>query len=189
MAGHQCPQQLDSLRKAGEEAAELMADQDGQLIDREHRELSDEYERAGELQDRLANQLADAQLDISVKSSELRASRAEYDALWSARLQGHGHPSSHPLVTTTLATIAARCAALRGTRWAFRIAAVLERGHCPLCDAALGDDGRAEEADALQRLQELDAQIIRQQEALAAAEQAVARLAAARDRSRDEIAS
>jgi ABC-type cobalamin transport system ATPase subunit len=179
---------LQDLRKTGEEVAEQAAEEDDELVDREHRELTDAHDEAVHLHERVAKQITDVQLDISVRSSTLRAVRAEYDALWSQRLQGHGHPSSHPLVTTTLADERCALCGTPGDAVTEHVQSALRRHHCPLCDSALAEDGASGAQDKLAQLQALDSEIATQQEKMLAAESLVDRLEAEQQQARSEIA-
>lgn len=180
--------QLTTLLAAGEKAAEATEDEVDKLIDKEHRALTERHDQAAKLQERLAEQLSDAQLDISVRSSALRAVRAEYDALWSDRLQGHGHPSSHPLITTILSDERCSVCGTAGTAVVDRVRQAFDENRCPLCSSELDDDDDADNEASLERLQELDIEIARQQEEMVAAEQAVERLADELRNSRDAVA-
>lgn len=180
---------LEDLRKTGEQVAEQAAEKDGALVDREHRGLAEAHDEAARLHDRVAKQLTDVQLDISARSSALRAARAEYDALWSQRLQGHGHPSSHPLVTTTFSDERCALCGTSGDAVVEQVRSALRRQDCPLCDSALADDGASGPQDALERLQALDEEIAIQQEALAAAESTVDRLEAEQEQVRSGVAA
>jgi ABC-type cobalamin transport system ATPase subunit len=152
--------QLENLEAA---ADEVRTEDDGIAV--QHRALQDEREEAAAEAERVAGELAGAQLRISERSSQLRADRQRYDELWAERLRGHGHPSGHPVVTTTLQ--ASRCAlcGTAGEAVVEHISRALSDQHCPMCASQLSVEGNGND-ERLAQLAELDAAIEGHQEAI-----------------------
>lgn len=173
--------QLENLEAA---AGEVLAEGEGVVA--QHRAQQTEQQEAAVEAERVSGELADAQLRISERSAQLRADRERFDQLWAERLQGHGHPASHPVVTTTLQ--AQRCA-LCGTEGEAAVRTIREalaEGQCPMCAAPLADsssDGRDERPA---QLSEIDERIGGHQQAIAAAgctvEALTSQLSAVRER-------
>jgi hypothetical protein len=178
--------QLENLEAA---ADDVIPDDEG--VPAQHRALQVEQEEAGAEAERVAGELADAQLRIAERSSQLRADRERYDQLWAARLQGHGHPAGDPVVTTTLE--ARRCA-LCGTEGEGVVDAVrasLSRDECPLCASELLASDHGGPDERLIELRDLDERIAKHQGFIAASERTVdaltGQLSAVRERL-DEVA-
>jgi hypothetical protein len=173
--------QLDNLE---ETADEVVAEDEG--VDRRHRELQDEQDEAAAEAERLAGELSDAQTRVAERSAQLRADRSVYDQLWARRLQGHGHPASHPVVTTTLGERRCALCGTEGEAAMLRVQVPLETGHCPLCQTQLGDipSGAGDDLAELKRVDEL---ILAHQEAIAATERAVDQLRTNLARARERL--
>jgi DNA repair exonuclease SbcCD ATPase subunit len=162
--------QLDNLTKTGAQAAEGEMSSE---IDERHRELMAEQQEAGKVVERLAGELTDARLRVAQRSGELRSTRQEYDSLWQQRLHGHGHPKSHPLITTTIASN--RCAVCGSEDGAVveSITQALNANRCPLCESELTRRGGAAPEDTAARMAKVDAEIVALQESIAATEHVI----------------
>lgn len=178
--------QLENLEAA---AGEVRTEDEGTVA--QHRALQEEQADAAAESERIAGELADAQLRISERSSALRADRQRFDELWTERLQGHGHPASHPVVTTTVE--GARCA-LCGTEGAGvvnHVSDAIAADRCPLCASDLTELTRDTPDDRIAELATLDETIAHHQRSIAASGRTVealtAQLSAVRTRL-DEIA-
>lgn len=172
--------QLENLETAAEA---VVAEDKGAVA--AHKALQEEEAEAATEAERVAGELADTQLRISERSAQLRADRQRFDQLWGERLQGHGHPSGHPVVTISLG--AGRCAlcGTAGEDVREEISRSLAAGHCPLCASPLnGADGAQD--DRVAALRDLDERIKGHQHAIEAAgrtaEALTAQLAAVRER-------
>lgn len=178
--------QLENLQAAADEVVE-----EDQGIVAEHLAMQEEEEEAASEAERIAAELADAQLRISERSVQLRADRQRFDQLWADRLQGQGHPSSHPVVVTTLETQRCALCGTEGAEAMSHITQALDDDRCPMCASPVQAPPAQREDERLAELRELDERIIGHQSAMAAAQRTVdalaSQLSAVRSRL-DEIA-
>lgn len=156
--------QLENLEEATGDAEEV----DAEIVDR-HRELSDDQAEARRAVERLSGEIADAQLRIAEHSAQLTADRRRFDELWGERLQGHGNPANHPVVTTTLKNHQCALCGTEGPGIPVQIEASLAEERCPLCSSALDGQGEEDAGEPALQMQELDAAIESGQQAIAAA--------------------
>jgi DNA repair exonuclease SbcCD ATPase subunit len=175
--------QLDNLEVA---ADEVVTEDDG--VGRQHEAFQAELDEAVAEAQGLADELDAVKATIAEKSAQLRADRTDYDRLWTQRLRGHGHPSVHPVVTTSLNEHRCALCGTEGGHVAGHIDAQIKAGLCPLCSSPLRPDS-VDSAPDLSDLAALDERIIRHQEALAAGEKAVADLTRRLGRARDRRAA
>lgn len=172
--------QLDNLEKA---ADQVTAEDEG--VGREHERLQREQDEASAEVQGLVADISAMHVSIAERSAQLRVGRNEYDQLWEQRLRGHGHPASHPVVTTSIAD--ARCAlcGTEGQPIADQIGGRIAAGHCPMCDTRLETTATEAVVDVVD-LAAVDERILAHQDAIAAAEQTVGdlegRLGRARER-------
>jgi hypothetical protein len=176
--------QLEMLLKAGQGLDEQDEEQDSSA-EREHRALSKEHDEAILAVERANEALADSQLSLARQSSELRALRAHYDELWARRLHGHGHPSSHPVVTSTITQERCSLCGNEGPTVAARVQEELSHSRCPLCASTLtagADDG--DPGDLMRELETADREVLAMQSSIAAAEGEIERLHARAEKAR-----
>jgi DNA repair exonuclease SbcCD ATPase subunit len=179
--------QLEALVKAGSDIDGQVEEQDA-TTDREHRALSDAHEQAVLLAERAVGELSDSQLALARQSSELRALRERYDQLWTRRLHGHGHPRSHPVVTTTVREERCSLCGTEGPQIAARVLEVLGEECCPLCASGLAGESAGQDPAALMReLESVDRDVLAAQNSIAAAEAEIDRLEARAERTRQDV--
>lgn len=173
--------QLENLEAA---AGEVLAEDEGVVA--EHRGLQADEQEATAEAERVSGELADAQLRISERSTQLRADRQRFDQLWAERLQGHGHPASHPVVTTTLQVQRCALCGTEGEGVVRHIREALAKDQCPLCASHLADSSGDGRDDRKAQLSDLDERIDGHQQAIAAAGRTVealtSQLSAVRER-------
>jgi len=152
---------IELLEATGEEVLEESGD-------------ASEQEKLEELRDEAAlscgaaeRALADAHLELAERSSMLQALRADYEVIWTERLQGNGHPGSHPLVAATLESHHCAVCGTEGEAVVEQITSSLEAKHCPLCQTEFSSNSKAEPAKVLDRLAELDEEIAETQRSIA----------------------
>lgn len=178
--------QLEALMKAGMDIDEQAEEQDD-AIDCEHRALSDAHEQAVLTAERATGELSDSQLALARQSSELRALRERYDQLWARRLHGHGHPRSHPVVTTTMREERCSLCGTQGPEVAAHVQEALDGKRCPLCASKLSSDSAGQDPEELLReLEEADGELLAAQSSIAAAEAEIERLEARAAKTRRE---
>jgi DNA repair exonuclease SbcCD ATPase subunit len=175
--------QLDNLEVA---ADQVVTEDDG--VGRQHEALQEEQDEAVAEVQRLLDALDAVNATTVDRSAQLRADRLYYDSLWTQRLRGHGHPSVHPVVTTSLNERRCALCGTEGEEVAERIDAQIKAGLCPLCSSPLRPDG-ADSAPDVSDLAALDERIIGHQEALVAGEKAAADLTRRLGRARDRRAA
>jgi DNA repair exonuclease SbcCD ATPase subunit len=164
-------QQLEALEAVGKDVAG-----DDVAIAESHRELQSEQTDLGSVVEKLQEEVGDTQLQIAELTAQLQATRNDYDALWTKRLQGYANPAVHPVVTATIAD--GRCS-ICGTEGAEVVATVQHRlaaEVCPLCDSDVSEREGANEEDLEQRLKGLDAELTQTRTQLVAAEAAHVRV-------------
>lgn len=145
--------QLDNLETL---AGQVATADEG--VGQEHRQLLDEQEEGASAVFRLMDDLASTHTKIAETSAQLQSDRSRYDEIWELRLRGRGHPSVHPVITTSVADVRCSLCGTDGDAVVERIQERLAAGYCPLCDSPLGQDVEAA-APGLADLAAVDARI------------------------------
>lgn len=125
--------QLENLEALADEVAT-----EDKGIGQEHKQLLDEQEEAADAVTRLMDDLASTHTMIAESSAQLQADRLRFDEIWDLRLRGRGHPSVHPVITTSIADARCSLCGTDGEVVVGRIQQRLDTGFCPLCESALG---------------------------------------------------
>jgi DNA repair exonuclease SbcCD ATPase subunit len=180
--------QLETLLKAGKDMDEQAEEQDAAAA-REQRALSEEHKQAVLTAERAAGALADSQLALTRQSSELRALRQRYDELWARRLHGHGHPRSHPVVTSTIGQERCSLCGTEGPAVASHVEHELQEARCPLCASRLsGAEQENGAGELMGELEEADRELLAAQSSIVAAEREIERMAAHAEKTRETAA-
>lgn len=174
--------QLENLANATGEAEEA----DSDVVDR-HRTLNDEQVELRTTLERLSAEIADAQLRIAERSSQLSADRERFDELWAQRLQGHGNPSTHALITTTLQDRQCAVCGTDGDGVVASIESALSNHTCPLCDSPVADKADANRTDLENQTSELDKAIESHQQAIAATGKTLDALSSQQSQAREKL--
>lgn len=174
--------QLENLENATGEAEEA----DTEVVER-HRELNEEQAELRAEVERISGELANAQLRIAEHSSQLSADRERFDALWAERLQGHGSPATHPLITTTLQDHRCALCGTQSDEVLTPIETALEEQRCPLCESALSAENDEGNNELAEQMRELDTAIESHQQAIAAAGRSAEALTTQQSRAREKL--
>jgi DNA repair exonuclease SbcCD ATPase subunit len=143
--------QLENLEKL---SGDVVAESEG--VGAAHERLLEEQAEAARNVQRLMDELSSIGTRIAELSSELQGTRSSYDEKWRLRLRGHGHPSAHPVVTTSLEEQSCSLCGSDGPAVVEQIQAQIDDSRCPLCDSHLSSDADAAvpPADELQIIDE-----------------------------------
>jgi energy-coupling factor transporter ATP-binding protein EcfA2 len=174
--------QLENLENATGEAEEA----DTEVVER-HRELNEEQAELRTEVERISGELANAQLRIAEHSSQLSADRERFDGLWAERLQGHGNPATHPLITTTLQDHRCALCGTQSDEVLTPIETALEEQRCPLCESSLSAENGEGSIELAEQMRELDTAIESHQQAIAAAGRSAEALTTQQSQAREKL--
>jgi hypothetical protein len=175
--------QLDNLEAL---ADEVVTEDEG--LGRQHELLQEEQDEAAKVVQRCMDEISSIHLQIADTSARLQADRRMYDELWKQRLRGHGHPSVHPVITTSFDEHRCALCGAEGEDVTRRIGTQLDDGRCPLCSTVL-DELELPPTPGVVELGELDERISRDEETLLATERSRVDLSRRLSRAHDHVSA